>query len=273
MGWLKEHLDTFVKPYLGFIPEVKKDDVRFFSTVEVVLLKNAWRQAKQEAKRLGCPILIPGRDVYVFHVLAMREGYTNAIFRPDISADVRDYVKEDYRNTVCIDTGYSGSIPKKLQCKSWLLLSHSGCSGQDVYHAYGTGTAKDSYGQPYPVKAYQLLKTEPHQFFPRSKTIRSIASKLEGSPKYWERALWNSTKNQPEQKLNPNKKAFEAAARMTIQLYTDSSPAYLEHPEQKVLWSPYWQTGSFTLPNPVVVSKSPCKCPSCVAAYASQNNL
>lgn len=250
MGWLQEHLDGFVKPYLGYIPEVKDSDEKFFTVEEMVLLKNIWRMAKREAKRLGLGILLTGRDTWAFHVLACRENYDHA-YRPDICRQTKEHIKENYQNFFCLDTGFAGSIPQKLKCKAWALVNYTSAGAMDVYHGYyakrPASPAQDPYGQWKELKPC-LSDHLAHQAFPRSKGIRNIASRLEAMPKYWFGAKWVDPKslgNLPPETLEQLRKenwnsrtgiaqafvaskgGFAAAARVTIQVYKDKSPEFL----------------------------------------------
>jgi len=70
MSWLEEHLETFVRPYIKHIPNL---DTKFFSEDDMRRIKNIWRGVKQRAK--GKKLLLTGRDIFVFEILARRENY------------------------------------------------------------------------------------------------------------------------------------------------------------------------------------------------------
>lgn len=148
MGWLQDHMREFVEPVLGYHPS---QSASYYTPEELTVIKNLWRSAKSKAN--GRPILLPGRDVFVFEVLARREGFPT-VFRPDISRLTVEHVTEDYSGHFVFDTGYAGSIPKLLNAKLFSLASGI------------------------------------HQAFPHLKGSRSLVLKIENSPKYWRRAFW-----------------------------------------------------------------------------------
>lgn len=241
MGWLQEHLETFVRPYLGYIPVLKKDAQPYFSRNEMILLKNVWRSVKRDAQRFGLPILLTGRDVWIFHVLACRENYEHA-YRPDISRQTKLAIKENYKNFLCLDTGYSGTIATALGCKRCLLLSSSIASATTVFHGVSLFQQNKTPLRP--------ISTDLKQVFPRSKSVRNLASRLEQMPKYWHTAYWKNPAEVSAWSLTElsqlrkdnwdaktgiaqaiaSPKAFEAAAKLTIQIYRDSSPEFSEKP-------------------------------------------
>lgn len=244
-SWLQEHLEGFVKPYLGYIPVIKPDEELYFSPEEMVLLKAVLRSAKAEAKLRGLHLLLTGRDTWVLHVLACRENYDHA-YRPDICRNTRDHIKENYTEFLCLDTGYAGSIPKALRCKAWTMLSDSAAGTLDIYHYPGyKKPAQDTYNthreiSPMPNHLHQSLRC--NQF------VRNLSGRLEMSPKYWQAAVW---KDPAEVSLYCNSaledlrkqnwsaatgigqqlvapRAFEGAAKLTIQVYKDKSPAFMK---------------------------------------------
>lgn len=247
MGWLQKHLETFVQPVLGFIPTLSKDEKPFFSPQEMAIIKGMWRSVKTEAKRLRKPILLAGRDVFVFEILARREG-TATVFRPDISRLTAQHITEDYSQHFLFDTGFMGSIPRMLKCSAFTMGSSS----------YTSGGAFD-----YRHKSkHAMLRTDPKQVFPRMKGARSLILKIEGTPKYWRRGFHRTVENtcvcvvtdfSPQisacstycytcgQSRTDDKRIgilqdqsdtleFLRAAVLTIQVYKDSSPAFVDGP-------------------------------------------
>ena len=220
-GWLSAHLDEFVKPILGRVPRLLKTE-RFFSPEEMSVIKNMWRSVCHEAERR--PILLAGRDVWIFEVLARRAG-TPTVFRPDISRLTVAHVREDYSQHFIFDTGFMGTIPKLLRATEYTMAS--------------------SYGRTIPG---QLLFTRANQVFPRLRGARSLALKIEGTPKYWQRGFIQHTTeckagkhanaydsylyrvggcgcNEIRQDLSPIE-VVERAAKLTIEIYTDNSPRF-----------------------------------------------
>jgi hypothetical protein len=218
-SWLSSHLEGFVKPVLGYIPNLPKGYTRFFSPKEMSIIKNLWRSVKNES--VNKPILLAGRDVYIFYVLAMREG-KEVTFRPDISRLTVDHIREDYTGYYLFDTGFIGSIPKGLSIPHYKMVSATlGVSNRE------------------------LLREPSRQVFPRLQGARGLALKIERTPKYWKRAfnidnrkwnwsptsLANVTTGSVEigQELTEPEE-FLRAAHLTIEVYTDSSPKFYTEP-------------------------------------------
>lgn len=194
MGWLSTHLEEFVRPQLGFIPS----KVDFFTTEELTVIKNIWRSSKVAAA--SRPMLLAGRDAFVFEILARRENFPTT-FRPDISRATVSIVKEDYSNYYLLDTGFMGSIARGL------FISH-----------YGLASAERGISAKY-------------QTFPHLKGARSLALKIEATPKYWMTGKydvdqWFGVRTILKQEFS-SKPEFERAAGITIQVYTNSSRKFV----------------------------------------------
>lgn len=169
--WLDEHLETFVRPNLGRIPNIdlKDYDLIEFTPQRIRALVAFWDQAK---KRCGDkPMLLAGRDVYLLEVIARMEGYPTT-FRSDISAITAAHIKEDYTKHYLVDTGFKGSVPLAMKMEHWDLMRY------------------------YPIyKAQHGAELERHQLFPRARFRESspicyIPGLLERCSKYWDRAQW-----------------------------------------------------------------------------------
>ena len=202
-NWLDHHLEEFIKPNLGCIPNVnlKTGDIKLWTPRLITCLEAVWKQAK---KRAGSKkILLAGRDTWEFEILARVEGVLTD-FRPDISTNVaingltndpktgaRIYdrkgkphplIKEDYSEHYLLDSGYKGTIPQALGVKTWDMVSLS----------------LGSLGLTNKSKNEQQEALDLHQVFPRAKckvvngavfnisSIYNLVSPLEGSPKYWQ---------------------------------------------------------------------------------------
>lgn len=133
--WLDEHLETFVKPYLGSVPDVVAHDDWLgdkysygsppCSLTPRVLqeLKMFWTRGKALSK--GKPILFPGRDAWLLHVLASMEGYPT-LFRPELSRSVATANVVDcsqFAGCFIIDCGTNGTIPCALGIKDFALTT------------------------------------------------------------------------------------------------------------------------------------------------------
>lgn len=211
-NWLHKHLEEFVKPVLGEVPRLTKHDKHFFTPHEMSVVKNTWRSVKRQAQ--GRPILLPGRDVFIFEILARREGYPTT-FRPDISRITVDHIKEDYSNQFLLDTGFMGSIPNRLRSKRYTMVS-ANRTHQTIY-------------------THAPINEETHQVFPRMTGSRSLALKIEYTPKYWKRAFVHGLMDEERtprgheirQELS-DRDEFRRAALLTIEIYTDSSPKFTQ---------------------------------------------
>ena len=175
--WLDFHLETFVRPVLKTIPNINLKDYQVYpwtpkaNGLEALTL--TWKQAKKNAA--GRTILLAGRDVWEFEILARLEGYPT-VFRPDISKVVANFLGpiEEYRYLYLIDTGYAGSVPQVLGIHNWGLI-------QLNYHVPKKQDNKGIYLPPTPEQRinYQIFPENPPE-------VASLSSVLENNPKYWQ---------------------------------------------------------------------------------------
>lgn len=199
MSWLQQHIETFVAPHL-VIPD--EEEPRLYSShyakmlqpERMSVIKNVWRSAKSASR--GRKILLMGRDVWVFEVLAQRENFPT-IFDPSCSRQTCYHPKfavYNRREHILLDTGFVGSIAKALKVDCILLSA-------------------DRFGE-----------VAEKQIFPRLKGARSLALFLESLPKYWtsgilvDREVYQTLNDQYE---------FRRAALLTQEVYTDSSPRFV----------------------------------------------
>lgn len=230
--WLDEHLETFVRPNLGSIPDINRTRMadKGWTEKRISALHAIWTQCKRLAE--GRPILLPGRDVWLLEVLARMEGFPTT-FRKDISSCVAKsgLLKEDFSHFHAFDTGYSGSVPKALKCEHWHLMTWSGMGPKPEDPKIKNKTQK---------RLEQYRSLEAHMIFPyvqRGKYNNSgiyisspsplvhIAGALEGSMKYWQRAEVRyapRVSNEPSkaialepQMIEPNPEYFKNAAIIT----------------------------------------------------------
>lgn len=236
-AWIDEHLETFVRPHLRSIPDIdmKRDALKPWNPRLIVALHAVWKQTKRLAE--GRVILLPGRDVWLFEVLARMEGWPT-IFRQVISSSVArsGLLKEDFSKCHCLDTGFSGSVPKNLKVEHWHLVHWA---GYPINGRPGTNPlaarVKDKHRVAYFKGAWQRIE---HQVFPYVQSgvqnpvtniytggspICSLASVLEGSPKYWERAdveydppqTYTKAVKIKDQPLFQDMEVFRSAAMLT----------------------------------------------------------
>lgn len=204
-SWLQSHFNSFVHSHVSRadLAEAAKDfPAPYFSAPEMTAIKAVWRSAKLAAH--GRRIILAGRDVWIFEVLARREG-ANTLFLPALS---RSTVNSCYWNKLLtkqdflFDTGFSGTIPKKLSMHvgAWKLLSANSTT---------------------------------QQLLPRLLENRDLAIKIERTPKYWYSARLNEFDSKgrwipPSEGIPSNsitdKLEFSNAALLTRQIWHDSSP-------------------------------------------------
>src|SRR5215831_13984200 len=198
MGWLDDHIKSFVEPVIGEFDRAEGSN--FFIPEELSVIKSAWKSVKRAAK--GSPILLPGRDVFVFEILARRENYPT-LFVPECSrgtvSEIGQILAHNMEKYYIFDTGFMGSIPRKLQATRFSLLSYN--------------LREETVGV---------------QVFPRLTLSRGLALKIEGTPKYWETGRMVEGKiEQPLSKLEE----FKRAAQLTVEVFTNSSPKFVAKPK------------------------------------------
>lgn len=194
MSWLETHLEEFVRPV---VPNFEAAPLGYFLPQEITIMKNAWRAVKKNAK--GRTIFLPGRDVWVFEVLARREGYPT-LFMPECSRLTVNQVLRNhglFRNVYLFDTGFVGSIPNGLKVKNFGLMSYSNRS--------------ENVGV---------------QVFPRLTLSRGLALRIESTPKYWTSGRLD-TDNKIIQDTT-DEFEFARAARVTVEIYKSSSPKFVK---------------------------------------------
>jgi hypothetical protein len=171
--WIEEHFEYVVRPMLPANANVSselvpKELASLFNGWTISNFKNIedlnglfflWAVVKEKAKRLRKPLLLPGRDAYIFTVLGEIDR-ARIINRPDISTITSPFVKEDYTNTVMTDSGYSGTCARHMGIKDWFLIS-CGRTHRQIYRGVLPGSNLDA---------------------------SAFGSTFEGVPKYWNRA-------------------------------------------------------------------------------------
>lgn len=193
MSWLTMHIEEFIVPVLG--ENFSQEPLGYFTQEEMTVVKNAWRSIKKKAN--GKPVLLPGRDVFIFEILARREDYPT-IFIPECSRQtvgmLNEKIGDSIRDHFLFDTGFAGTIPKAFQTKRFNMLSH---------HQMGGNV----------------------QIFPRLSLSRGLALKVEKTPKYWT----SGRVDLDEQVVQDQSDIFEfaRAARLTIEIYRNSSPKFI----------------------------------------------
>ena len=229
MSFLEQHLEEFVRPNLGHIPNIDPtiQGPNLWTPKMITCLEAVWKQAKRRAN--GRKILLAGRDTWEFEILARIEGVPTD-FRPDISTSVavtgltyfpngggydfdrkgkpHPLIKEDYSEHYLLDSGYKGTIPKSLGVKNWdmvrlslgSLVSASRDKQQEVLDQH----------QVFPL-AYRGTRNKLGQIVSSNKQspVYNLVSSLEGSPKYWTSGTHNLDKTQIVQKLALDKQYME----------------------------------------------------------------
>ena len=195
-SWLKNHLNEFVLPQIGYIPT---DSLypKQFSREEMSVIKNIWKSIKKESQTTGKLLILPGRDVFIFEILARRENFPT-LFIPACSRTSVEYFKDKIPdNSIVFDTGFMGTIPQKLGIDNFKLCSYN-------------------------------IRQSKVQVFPHLTLSRSLALHIEKTPKYWktgqifERSIRQDFSEKEE---------FIKAAVLTQQIYKDSSPSFINNPK------------------------------------------
>lgn len=193
MSWLNMHVEEFVKPVLG--DDFSDEPLGYFTPEEMTVIKNTWRSMKKKADRKQ--IFLPGRDVFIFEILARREGYPT-VFMPECSRQTVGVMARELgsamRECYLFDTGFLGSIPKALQSKRYHMMSY---------------TTRGSH----------------IQVFPRLTFSRGLALKIEKTPKYWSSGRLDAENNVIQDQSDIHE--FARAARLTIEIYKNSSPKFI----------------------------------------------
>ena len=195
MAWLDDHLENFVEPVVpNFVRNLdRRTQMNYFSQQELTVIKNAWRSVKKNAQ--GKRILLAGRDVFIFEILAQRERYPT-FFVPECSRmTVHDIAKliPDPDTYFLFDTGFAGSIPRGLRMDAFKMLS-----------------------------AYENTQ----QIFPRLSFSRGLALRIEHTPKYWSTGHVDADGNVSQSLSSVGE--FERAARLTIEIYTNSASRFIK---------------------------------------------
>lgn len=220
MGWLDEHLENFVAPELDYVPTKPLD---YFRPEELTVIKNSWRSVKKAAR--GRPILLPGRDVFIWEILAQREKYPT-LFMPEVSRLTVKHIEIPNLNDYFLfDTGFAGSIPRGLGMnkEAFKLLSFTNNGGGMWASLYGKDDTRT-------------------QVFPRLSFSRGLALKIELTPKYWNTGRmrektthtgdWGTTSILPQNNMevwqdkSPTEE-FDRAARLTIEIYKNSAAKFV----------------------------------------------
>ncbi len=211
-AWLEDHQENFCKPVMKKLPELVSTPYPTDGSNKYIKLlveeKSAypghlvsmWEEAKRRAA--GRTILLPGRDVWLFEVLARLEG-TDTIFRPDINSNTKHIVaqvdpdRDRFKECFCIDSCCAGSIPKELKCKDWALGVFSGATDLKSLKAH-----------QLIAKTYPNLQTDP---------LYLCYAILECIPKYWSHATLDNI-NRSVQRIEKDGVNFRLAYLTTMVL-------------------------------------------------------
>lgn len=181
--WLDYHLESFVRPYLGYIPNIDPVvyGIKCYTSEVLDCLLVCWNEAKRRGE--GFPMLLAGRDTWEFEVLARLENYPTT-FRPDISSHSIDCVKDDYTGYYLVDSGNKGTIPRKLGITHYDLVYCSLNQPEWGQHCF------------FP----HFMEPKGDQYYGVRKHFSSLYGALEGSSKYWSQAEVGKD-GKPEQHL------------------------------------------------------------------------
>jgi hypothetical protein len=172
-------------------------------------------------------ILLPGRDTFLWEVIARVEGFDGTIFRPELSSSVSsiyhtnkkllDHGEVQSWGQTCfgVDSGYKGSVLNYLWVSPFRLM------------AYGSSTPSPTPEAKAATQRFQLLPKLHHQ------TAVNMCVDMEVCPKYWTRAdtPYNNgtyTLNQSTSDLDE----FKAAAVLTIHIVRNLDPSLTIDPPE-----------------------------------------
>ncbi len=247
--WLDMHLETFVRPQLGFVPNMKqpgkvKADPSLWTPRHCKAIWGVWVEAKKRAKLVKKPILLAGRDVWFLEVMARIDDYPT-VFRPEISSSVATYYGEMRKKKDCpakfkqfekfylIDTGFQGSVPRNLGIDDYHLIrwNHVNLTPNSLkfhqlfpYAKRGAQVVKSRYANGV-IKEYEIDPATGATKISGASTIDQIAGMMENSHKYWTSGTVNtkydkfsgnpiySAENEIKQTLD--EKSFALAAQTT----------------------------------------------------------
>lgn len=146
--WLEKHIEEFVKPAYkdwsltlpSFDPDFYKKAAYAPYAVNDKRMKQfflCWEVVKRYQDKLQKPILFPGRDSFIFAVMAGLDGNKDHVFKPEFSGTVTSYAKQlgfdtTYANHYALDSGYSGSVPRKLGITKHFHLVRYGGGNRDA---------------------------------------------------------------------------------------------------------------------------------------------
>lgn len=188
-----------------------------------VFVKNTWKALKSRAH--GKPILLPGRDVFLWEVMARQEDYPT-VFSHQVSRITVDQWAKEHPECIgmfAFDTGFMGSVLRPFH-----RISMSGIFREsDLRGALGSADQTSRYAQ----------------VFPRLRGARGIVLQIENLPKYYRRAYiaervqgssWGSVVRVPpsesatiQQDPAPLGEIVNAA-RFTIAFWYKQSPRFLK---------------------------------------------
>jgi len=192
--------------------------VRTYDPADVAhsIIKSSWRSLKQIAD--GRTIILPGRDVWPWEILARKEGYPT-VYDPRISrlfSGHHDLLREavdawgvDLRKCLMFDTGWNGSIPAAFRNALGITFDYKMLSAEEnSYHNRDQGWT---------------------QLFPNHKGARGKVLCIEYFPKYHKSGTGRMTaagKSEAVQYL-ADPLEFVKAAALTIWVWHHQSPRFV----------------------------------------------
>lgn len=192
LTWLDEHLETFVRPVLGSIPSIREivpgTNLSRWTPDKIRMLHLIWdRIVKLAEDRV---ILLPGRDVWLFAVIANIKGNHPFEFRKEISGEVArsKILKDTLAHHHCLDTGFRGTVPTNLGIKHWHLIEwHTVARGGEGKKE----TLKDCYKrimehQIFPFNGHMPTFDTLGRLKRKGSPLNCLAGQLEGTLKYWD---------------------------------------------------------------------------------------
>jgi hypothetical protein len=232
--WLDKHIEEFIRPRLGKVPELDKDAYPLHGgawiPLDVKCLQAMWWQGKRLAK--GRTILLPGRDAFLLEVLARLEDWPT-IFDQRLSSVVCRAIADGkykgidiskFKDCFAIDTGYRGSVPKALGVTDFALLKYH----PDVPLTRNTKPGNINVYDPKVLthQIFPYMKPEWWEYydktgkaitpvFHKGARLTRMAGQLEGAWKYWTSASVHPTTQVFTQEVMPDEQHLTGAFRLT----------------------------------------------------------
>jgi hypothetical protein len=176
-SWLFEQEEHAIQAFLSFKDSHPVDTEPGYTKQDLLhsIIKNSWKALKRRS--WGKTVVLPGRDVWLWWVMAQRYPGPEVVFDPTISRNTamdKELLKRrmltwgvtDWPKTIIYDTGFAGSI--------WRAMCKAIEQKPENVMLSTTLTERTKAGREISC-----------QIFPNHKGSRNKALAIEYLPKYW----------------------------------------------------------------------------------------